>query len=298
VESNPLGIGCVTVVKYLNGFTQGVGMTLISIKEWFFQNRPRTWGLLYLVAIPAFGSFYAFAIPNSFFAPYAQSDPDLTVDRVAVTASLQVAVTRAYEPALRQAIGNLPSGGSLNAPSAENLRLETSSDGSPLLFTINWLGPSPFYRGYVRRLWPLVTATIKRITVTPPNNSSVLLEIRKIPYNGARSDVMKAGEEFFSLMFKGQKEYLLPLSIDEASKISAYLHGVQGQTASYSNNIVRMMYLSTVVQTTLGLGDLLPMTTCARIAVGLQAIIGIVIAGFFLNAAAKGAKGRADELPD
>jgi|HubBroStandDraft_6_1064221.scaffolds.fasta_scaffold2465799_1 hypothetical protein len=70
----------------------------------------------------------------------------------------------------------------------------------------------------------------------------------------------------------------------------AYVLGVQGRTASFSNNLVRMMYLSAVVQTTLGFGDLVPMTTAARIVVAIQAIFGIAIAGFFLNAAGRGAQ--------
>jgi Ion channel len=51
-----------------------------------------------------------------------------------------------------------------------------------------------------------------------------------------------------------------------------------------------MIYLSAVVQTTLSFGDLVPMTTAARIVVAIQAIFGIAIAGFFLNAAGRGAQ--------
>ena len=46
---------------------------------------------------------------------------------------------------------------------------------------------------------------------------------------------------------------------------------------------VRWTYLSVVCITTLGLGDVVPTTTRARFLVSLEAIIGIVTAGLFLN---------------
>lgn len=46
---------------------------------------------------------------------------------------------------------------------------------------------------------------------------------------------------------------------------------------------VRWTYLSVVCITTLGLGDIVPITTRARVFVSLEAIIGIVTAGLFLN---------------
>jgi hypothetical protein len=47
-----------------------------------------------------------------------------------------------------------------------------------------------------------------------------------------------------------------------------------------------MMYFSAVVITTLGLGDIIPMTTLARTLVAVETVTGIVLAGFFLNALA------------
>jgi hypothetical protein len=44
----------------------------------------------------------------------------------------------------------------------------------------------------------------------------------------------------------------------------------------------RMLYLSVVIMTTLGLGDIIPMTTPARLTVGFQAILGIVLMGYYL----------------
>lgn len=45
----------------------------------------------------------------------------------------------------------------------------------------------------------------------------------------------------------------------------------------------RMLYLSAVTITTLGYGDIVPITDRARILVGFEAVFGILLAGFFLN---------------
>jgi len=56
-----------------------------------------------------------------------------------------------------------------------------------------------------------------------------------------------------------------------------------GSLASYG----RMLYLSAVTITTLGYGDIVPVTALARWLVGTEAVLGVVLAGFFLNAVAQ-----------
>ena len=46
----------------------------------------------------------------------------------------------------------------------------------------------------------------------------------------------------------------------------------------------RMLYFSTVTITTLGYGDILPISNLARIMVSIESIVGIVVIGLFLNA--------------
>ena len=51
-----------------------------------------------------------------------------------------------------------------------------------------------------------------------------------------------------------------------------------------------MLYFSAVVITTLGLGDIVPLTDWARSLVAAEAVLGIVFAGLFINAAASRAR--------
>jgi ion channel len=57
------------------------------------------------------------------------------------------------------------------------------------------------------------------------------------------------------------------------------LAGFNGYATSYGDSL----YLSAVVITTLGLGDIVPMNGWARFWVGVEAICGIVLAGLFIN---------------
>jgi hypothetical protein len=46
----------------------------------------------------------------------------------------------------------------------------------------------------------------------------------------------------------------------------------------------RMLYFSATTITTLGFGDIVPLSTAARMVVSLESVLGIVLIGLFVNA--------------
>jgi hypothetical protein len=58
----------------------------------------------------------------------------------------------------------------------------------------------------------------------------------------------------------------------------------RGFPAQLDGQFVRMLYLSATTITTLGFGDIVPLTTPARITVSLEAVFGIALMGLFVNA--------------
>lgn len=58
---------------------------------------------------------------------------------------------------------------------------------------------------------------------------------------------------------------------------------LNGQPSDLSDNYQRMFYFSAITITTIGFGDIVPLTTGARMAVTGEAIIGVILVGFFLN---------------
>jgi hypothetical protein len=57
-----------------------------------------------------------------------------------------------------------------------------------------------------------------------------------------------------------------------------------GQPSRKNGLIIRSLYLSVVTTTTLGYGDIVPLTSLARLLVAIQTILGVVITAVFLNA--------------
>jgi hypothetical protein len=77
---------------------------------------------------------------------------------------------------------------------------------------------------------------------------------------------------------------VLPLTVQE--RITAFLAASAGFPAAVSGSFSRMLYFSAITITTVGYGDILPITPLARALVASEAVIGIVLIGLFLNALA------------
>jgi hypothetical protein len=75
------------------------------------------------------------------------------------------------------------------------------------------------------------------------------------------------------------------LSIDEFTYRLLFRHykAQTGDPTYASGAFLRMLYFSATTQTTLGLGDITPVSTLARVLVMVQALLGIITIGVFLN---------------
>ena len=56
--------------------------------------------------------------------------------------------------------------------------------------------------------------------------------------------------------------------------------------------MLRMAYFSTTTITTIGYGDIVPLTDGARALTGIEAIVGVIVIGLFLNAVAGDGKDK------
>lgn len=66
-------------------------------------------------------------------------------------------------------------------------------------------------------------------------------------------------------------------------EIVGFLQAVRGFPSSASGSFARMFYFSAVTVTTLGYGDIVPITNAARTTVAIESILGIVLGGLFIN---------------
>jgi hypothetical protein len=85
----------------------------------------------------------------------------------------------------------------------------------------------------------------------------------------------------------------IEVTSQEDEQISRLLRGLNGDSSSVSGSFLRMLYFSSIVITTVGFGDIVPLTPLARFLVAAEAICGVICAGLFLNAIAwRAANGR------
>ena len=79
----------------------------------------------------------------------------------------------------------------------------------------------------------------------------------------------------------------LILNKSTVEMMNEYNKGLAGLATNINGNFFRMFYFSTVTITTLGFGDIVPITDLSRFFVSSEAILGILVIGFFLNALSK-----------
>ena len=133
--------------------------------------------------------------------------------------------------------------------------LATSQEGADI---------APFAGGYNFAFYP-VTSTAAGLGTSQPGLSVLL------PGTGVRNPTG-------SLIDMDPSVALLLDNVSTAGR---------GDPKYASGLCVRMFYLSAVTITTLGYGDITPVTSIARFLVSMEAIAGVVLVGFFLNAIAR-----------
>lgn len=105
------------------------------------------------------------------------------------------------------------------------------------------------------------------------------LRIRQIQNIG---NLTCLNEELIFGKANGEK-YLVTFPQNVHMKINDLVLASNGRPIDLKRNIFRMMYFSTVTITTLGYGDIVPVTSLARFFVFLESIIGIILIGLFIN---------------
>lgn len=103
-----------------------------------------------------------------------------------------------------------------------------------------------------------------------------------------KNDKMQFADKFEEI-FKIDNLYIPALIIDNSldEKLNEFASTIYGFPNSFGDNYWRMFYFSSVTLTTLGFGDIVPVSNVARILISIEAILGVVIIGLFLNSLSK-----------
>lgn len=246
---------------------------------------------LYLFAIPIYALFYVLATPGDFYAPYSKYEPGARTDTTRLSIMLETATRRYMEE--QKKIDFIVGKWKLDIAS---LRVDDikSNDGTQLSFRVRLNAQGIDELSGIRQYgWAVITTVQERPSAVELRSGSDSIYYRKAEYSPNYDSPDKAlDEELFQTIFCKNKqgfaflEPTLALNQEEEFQFEHYFLGIKGDASAVTGHLARMMYLSAVVITTLGLGDIIPLTSLSRLLVALEAVTGVVFAGLFLNALA------------
>ncbi len=261
------------------------------------------YALIYLILIPVFATIYYF-LPEHFYHATIQYEKPIEADASKVLEELDKIIHDHFKKAYK---GEEPSfkDWKVSFNPSHSLKIDSENvsfvlDFSLVLYgehsfstrTFNPIASFSWRRDFINDSYDKNTIHIKQIYIEglpsyfnrPSENSSNSSSEAK----NSLSEANEISRILFPYDYGNNPSnvILMPLTNEINSKITEFAKSAQVIPLKPSGNYVRMFYLSAATITTLGYGDIVPLTTTSRLLVSIEAILGIVIIGLFLNALA------------
>jgi hypothetical protein len=259
---------------------------------WFVSNvHPLIYLGLYVSLVPAFAGGY-YLRSTEFFAPYARYEPAASTDRENLR--------RLIEDAIRASVQQLQYRSPNNTIFVRDWRLDpktigvTESDsenGSIITFKMSALLDKETPKGGTTLYLELPVSfpgERGRVVRTPGYNRSWPNNVRptQATFTRGPKERIAIEEDLYQTIFKSYGEgtlvdEVIVLSEGASQQIDDFLSGRKGNAGEVSGSFGRMLYFSSIVITTVGFGDILPLSPFARGLVAAEALLGIIVGGFF-----------------
>jgi hypothetical protein len=268
--------------------------------NWLGRRPPRIWALIYIVAIPVAATVFYNLPGGSFYDANLTREPGFHQDLDTLAGKLTSAIRN-------QEHGDY-TGHTLNSPAWTAIGLRFTLD--PQSVAIQAGSVSTDSSGNIDFILRGVALTSQKSipgesVLEIPITLSVSQESEDYTLSGqpllagyvATLTTESAADEQppMNVLFPGglgqtalsaqAAEILVPPST--AGVIARISAAAQGDPKEASGLFIRMCYFSVTTITTLGFGDITPVTSMARIMVGIEAIAGVILVGLFLNAIAQ-----------
>lgn len=240
---------------------------------------PPIYLLCFLLLIPAFAAIYTYAPGQAFYAPYAKFEPQAAEDAFAFQQHLIASFARRVHEA--------PGGGGhwIILPEFDVIvKPGPSPDELTVTPIVNLTRKSDRGREDYRQVPLPVTVAFREALVTgdPPQVCR--------PVEPPKPDALLGSDEavIFHTLFHGDgacsEGDFLVFDREAERHFNDLLLGWMGDASRFSGQFGRSLYLSAITITTVGFGDIVPISDWSRLAVALEAVMGIVLSGLFLNA--------------
>ena len=259
----------------------------------------------YILSIPAFGLVYTIFVPHLFYSPYAKYENIAKYDAAKITELLSSSIANYIE---------VPNDGNLITNNwrilPESIKVVKASAVEEqylkFIFSVDAVGINDLHNAK-RYSWQVKakanysvgvkikhkneTLVFRPIEYDLPDDNSVFIDSN--PFH--KESLLRQKEEdlgLIRLLFSHRHEkaimFRTMLAVNENTdkEIRGYLRGIHGDPHGFSGTFGRMTYFSSVIITTLGLGDIVPTENASRFLVALESISGVTLLGLFLNALA------------
>jgi hypothetical protein len=249
---------------------------------------PKTrYAMLYLASIPLFACGYYFFLPDSFYHSTVQFEyPTMNRAASVILDGIRASVVRRIDSQSEAAA----CGGWRIDPKSVRVTSLDAREGK-VSFSVSGessteaIGHAEYY--FSERL--AITLNQRMIT-RPPGGDAIVyyLPVREGPAGPVVGPLGKL--DLPGCLLPGDAEFPAPfLRVPESlsGEMRDFAVAVRGFPSKIPGQFWRMMYFSATTITTLGFGDIVPLTTTARMAVSLESVLGIVLMGLFLNAVAR-----------
>lgn len=301
-----LAKNCANVFSPVETLMTYIQLKWLSITRNFQKIRlPLMFLVSYLSLILFFAGLYRYVVPDQLYAPYARLEYGAHAD------------SRLAELALAAAIGGELKGENIFGfqeslyhidPKSIQVADIESTDGKEVTFLVSFRSYSDTAnkQGVMQESVPIRIQARPIATSYSDPLHPIAYRIPDINLPPQRGDERGFHMTVFNAIFNPPRHegdgilYESPrLALDsrEEKLLDNYVAGVKGDPSAVTGQFPRMLYFSAEVITTLGLGDIVPLTNTSRFFVGLEAVLGIVFAGLFINAVALRGTGRSQQGP-
>jgi hypothetical protein len=269
------------------------------------RNLPSFLLIGYVLCIPGFAFVFWSVCPGDFYAPYAHLEPTWQGEELRAAGVLETTLERASKDHLSkrskitlEEYRLLDKKLTDHMVKIEHLRVfDVRTDGKSLSFQVAFevqaepdavAGPSGLVDIDLSVSGRLITPASAPEVLEIPTEFSIagfhpgaIIGELQGPHNSIETFSFQS---LFRPTFFDEGKRVIYLDEAEANTLRVFFDECTGVSYGIGGSYPRMLYFSIVVITTLGLGDIVPLTWLARILVGGEAVIGVLIAGLFFYA--------------
>jgi hypothetical protein len=239
----------------------------------------------YLLVIPTFAIFY-WLIPAGFHAPYSRLEEGGKLDAQKNAGIVQTAIHRRI---ISTSAKPHQSFGTWKLDDSPSLAVVRTDDAGRLLFTLNI-----FMRDHdTPRNSNLIEFSLgASMTQTGRWNNHRVDDKRKffryLAFDkdelAEKSNMNRDISDFGARLDSELRE--IEVTETEEQTLQHFFAGISGNPVEISGSPLRMLYFSAMVITTVGFGDIVPISPIARLLVALESVGGIALFALFVNAIA------------